>query len=173
MQLLSEGAHIASDPRKSRGFIMHDEIKRGRFGDYMLTERPPTVAEYCSLRVGAGLTPKDPMAAEAGLARTLYAVCLEYRGEAIGMGRVVGDGGVFFDVVDIAVMPDHQKKGFGKAIMDALMAYIRRTARPTAWISLMAGPGVEEFYKRYGFITRGPDRPGMSFMVEHDRPAAE
>jgi GNAT superfamily N-acetyltransferase len=113
------------------------------------------------------------MAAEAGLARTLYAVCLEYRGEAIGMGRVVGDGGVFFDVVDIAVMPDHQKKGFGKAIMDALMAYIRRTARPTAWISLMAGPGVEEFYKRYGFITRGPDRPGMSFMVEHDRPAAE
>ena len=89
---------------------MHDEIKRGRFGDYMLTERLPTVAEYCSLRVGAGLTPKDPMAAEAGLARTLYAVCLEYRGEAIGMGRVIGDGGVFFDVVDIAVVPDHQKK---------------------------------------------------------------
>jgi GNAT superfamily N-acetyltransferase len=152
---------------------MHGEIERDRFGDYLLTERPPTVAEYCKLRVGAGLTPKDPIAAEAGLPRTLYGVCFEYRGEAIGMGRVIGDGGVFFDVVDIAVMPDHQKKGLGKAIMDALMAYIRRTARPTAWISLMAGPGVEEFYKRYGFITRGPERPGMSYMVGHDRPAAE
>jgi GNAT superfamily N-acetyltransferase len=152
---------------------MQGEVKRIRFGDYAVIERAPTVAEYCKLRIGAGLTAKDPLAAEVGLAHTLYGVCIEHRGEAIGMGRVIGDGGVFFDIVDIAVMPNHQKKGLGKAIMDALMSYIRRTARPTAWISLMAGPGVEEFYKRYGFITRGADRPGMSFMVGADRVAAE
>jgi GNAT superfamily N-acetyltransferase len=148
---------------------MHGESKRIRFEDYAVIERVPTVAEYCRLRIGAGLTAKDPLAAELGLARTLYGVCIEHRGEAIGMGRVIGDGGVFFDVVDIAVMPNHQKKGLGKAIMDALMSYIRRTARPTAWISLMAGPGVTEFYQRYGFIARGADRPGMSFMVGADR----
>lgn len=152
---------------------MHNESKGIRFEDYAVIERVPTVAEYCKLRIGAGLTAKDQLAAEVGLARTLYSVCIEHRGEAIGMGRVIGDGGVFFDVVDIAVMPNHQKKGLGKAIMDAIMSYIRRTARPTAWISLMAGPGVEAFYKRYGFITRGADRPGMSFMVGADRAAAE
>ena len=132
---------------------------------YVFTERVPTVSEYVRIRAAAGMTPKDPEAIRAGLPNSLYAVCVECDGEAVGMGRIIGDGGVFFDVVDIAVVPEHQKNGLGKAIMDAVMGYIDRTARPKSWISLMAGPGVEDFYKRYGFETRGPERPGMSFMM--------
>ena len=35
------------------------------------------------------------------------------------MGRVIGDGGLFFQVVDIAVEPAHQGRGLGKAIVAA------------------------------------------------------
>ncbi|WP_442905530.1 GNAT family N-acetyltransferase [Halomonas sp. BC04] len=44
--------------------------------------------------------------------------------ELIGMGRVAGDGGTFFQVVDIAVAPQHQGRGLGKIIMNEICRYI-------------------------------------------------
>ena len=41
------------------------------------------------------------------LPNTVFAVVIRKDGEAVGMGRVVGDGGLFFQVVDIAVLPEH------------------------------------------------------------------
>jgi len=59
-------------------------------------------------------------------------------GEFVGCGRVVGDGGLYFYLQDIALLPEHQGRGLGAAIMDAVMAYLERTARRGAFIGLMA-----------------------------------
>lgn len=45
------------------------------------------------------------------------------------MGRAVGDG-LFYQIVDIAVDPAHQRRGLGKAIMAGLMDQLKRIARP-------------------------------------------
>lgn len=132
---------------------------------YAIEQRNPTICEYMHLRANTGLTFKDAVAVERGLSGSLFAVCAVREGATVGMGRVVGDGGVCFDIVDVAVLLAHQKRGVGHLIMTALMRYIHETARPTAWVNLMAGPGVAPFYERYGFEIRGPERPGMSFMV--------
>lgn len=84
-----------------------------------------------------------------------------YENSVVGIGRVIGDGGLFFDVVDIAVVESHQKKGVGKMIMDSLMAYLDVNAGPTALICLMANKGVAPFYEKYGFKAREADMPGM------------
>jgi GNAT superfamily N-acetyltransferase len=133
--------------------------------EYRLAERVPSVEDYNRVRVAAGLSEKDAQAAGAGLANTLFCACVEDRGELVGLGRVIGDGGLFFEVVDIAVVPQHQKKGLGKMIMDALMSWLTVNAPPTAFVSLIADEGLSGFYERYGFRARPPEAPGMSFTV--------
>jgi GNAT superfamily N-acetyltransferase len=128
---------------------------------YSVVERTPTVAEYNRIRESAGLSVKDELAAEQGLAGTLYAVCIEQDGVAVGIGRVIGDGGLFFDIVDVAVLAEHWRKGVGQSIMAALMTYVDAHARPSSLICLMANRGVAQFYEKFGFKARDPDMPGM------------
>ena len=40
------------------------------------------------------------------------------------MGRVIGDNGCFFTVVDIAIVPELQGQGLGKRVMAALDAWL-------------------------------------------------
>jgi hypothetical protein len=58
--------------------------------DYHLAKRVPSVEDYN--RVAAGLSEKDAEAARVGLANTVFGVCVENRGEVVGIGRVIGDG---------------------------------------------------------------------------------
>ena len=44
---------------------------------------------------------------------------------AIGMGRVVGDG-IYFTIVDIVVRPEYQGKKIGTAIINSILNYIER-----------------------------------------------
>ena len=83
----------------------------------------------------------------------------------MGFGRIVGDGGLFFEVVDIAVLPEHQMKGLGAMVMDALTSWLRSNAAPGAFVNLVADPGVSGFYERYGFRARPPESPGMSQVI--------
>ena len=38
-------------------------------------------------------------------------------GVAVGMGRIMGDGGTAYQIVDVAIAPAFQGQGLGKAIM--------------------------------------------------------
>jgi len=81
---------------------------------YALVERPPTIEEYQSLREIVGWGNTDAKATEIGLGNSLFSVCVIYKNEIIGCGRVVGDGGIYFYIQDIIVLPEFQRKGIGK-----------------------------------------------------------
>lgn len=76
-------------------------------------------------------------------------------------GRVVGDGGMYFYVQDVMVMPEFQGRGIGAAVMDAIMRYLEGATAGGAFVGLMAAEGSERFFQRYGFRRRPDDRPGM------------
>ncbi|WP_216843089.1 hypothetical protein [Granulicella sp. S190] len=69
---------------------------------YKLVEATPSSDDYRRLRIAAGLSPKSAEAAAAGLPNTIYAVVVRNDGVVVGMGRIIGDGGLFFQIVDIA-----------------------------------------------------------------------
>ena len=129
--------------------------------EYILVERPPTVEEYQRLREAVGWESVDVEATEIGLRNALFSVCAIYKDKVIGCGRVVSDGGIYFYIQDIIVLPEFQGKGLGRRMMDAVMGYLSSHAHPNAFIGLMAAKGVSEFYEKYGFAERPPDRPGM------------
>jgi ribosomal protein S18 acetylase RimI-like enzyme len=133
---------------------------------YELVAVTPTVEEYCRLRTNAGLSGKSAAAAAIGLPNTWYAVVLKYEGVAVGMGRIIGDGGTAFQVTDIAVEPAHQGKGHGKAIVGALMEHLRANAPASAYVSLIADGDAQHLYAKFGFAPVMPAAIGMYTRIQ-------
>lgn len=101
---------------------------------------------------------------ERAFAKNLIGLVLYKDDQPIGMGRIVGDDVTVFFIKDVAVDQKHQGKGYGKKIMEALIAYIKSKAEKGAYIGLMSTPGKEGFYKKFGFIER-PNKEFGSGMV--------
>jgi GNAT superfamily N-acetyltransferase len=133
--------------------------------DYILYAETPCAEDYLRLRVVSGLTPKTLEGAAAGLPNTVFAVVVRHQDRAVGMGRVIGDGGLFFQVVDIAVSPEHQGKGLGKAIVAALVERLRAVAPKGAYVSLMADGEAHRLYAQFGFAMTAPRSVGMAFVT--------
>ena len=102
---------------------------------YSLAPGLPDAAAYLRLRERAGLGPKRLDQAEPAV-RDHWAAVHALHDEAgpVGMGRVIGDGGWYFHIVDMAVLPEHQRRGLGDAILTALLDRIREAAPPGAWV---------------------------------------
>ena len=132
---------------------------------YRLVPDVPAVDDYLRLRVVAGLSPKTREGAGIGLPNSWFGVTLIYEDHAIGMGRIIGDGGTAFQIVDIAVEPAHQGKGLGKRIMTALMAQLAAEAPEGAYVSLIADGEARHLYAKYGFEPVMPASIGMARRV--------
>lgn len=139
---------------------------------YALREESPSVEEFLRLRAAAGMSERSREGVERGLPNSQYAAVVVSRDatesgriaeEVVGMVRVVGDGGSVYHVCDVAVHPDHQGRGLGTRLMDAVMEWIRETAPPKAYVNLLAD--VEGFYERWGFEPTAPASTGMYLRV--------
>lgn len=126
---------------------------------YQVVEKVASVDDFIRLRQVSGLSPRLYEAVEKGLPNSLFGVTIVINELTVGMGRVVGDGALNFDIVDIAVDPDHQGQGFGRLIMQSIMDYLDREAMPSAYITLMAD--VPALYKKFGFKLSRPESEGM------------
>jgi ribosomal protein S18 acetylase RimI-like enzyme len=132
-------------------------------GGYKIVPEVPDVEYYCLLRMVAGLSAKSAEAAALGLPNTIYGVSVIYNDETVGMGRLIGDGGCFFQIVDIAVAPEHQGNGLGRRIMAALMRYVNEHAPPTASVTLLADGNAYRLYEAFGFEDCEPASRGMIY----------
>ncbi|SDK96255.1 GNAT family N-acetyltransferase [Streptomyces indicus] len=140
----------------------HPAAEPPRDTSYELRAGVPTVEVFRRLRTDAGMSDKDPEAAAIGLAHTWYGVVLHHEGEPIGMGRIIGDGGTAFQIVDICVHPGHQGRGLGRRIMAALTEELERRAPATAYVSLIADGPARFLYEKFGFAdVAGHDSVGM------------
>ncbi|MHC5905174.1 GNAT family N-acetyltransferase [Streptomyces sp. S6] len=118
---------------------------------YMLRAGTPSVETFRRLRTDAGLSDKAPEAVALALPNTWYGVVLHHEDDPIGMGRIIGDGGTAFQIVDICVHPAHQGRGLGKRIMAALVEELERRAPATAYVSLIADGPARFLYEKFGF----------------------
>ena len=128
--------------------------------------RPPVPPD----RTGRWVDPRSSLAhgveaAAIGLPSTLYAVCVRDGDQLVGMGRIVGDGGLNFEVVDMAVDPDYQRQGMGYRIMEMLMGYLRDAAPASAYVSMIADDGAPALYEKFGFRPTAPGSIGMAITI--------
>jgi Acetyltransferases len=129
--------------------------------DYTLAERLPEPERFVELRAAVDVPPRSVDAAERGLPESLYGVSAvhEPTGEVVGTARVVGDGATVFHVCDVVVHPDHQRRGLGTRLVDAVVGFLDANAPPEAYVNLLAD--LDGFYERWGFEESRPASKGM------------
>lgn len=101
-------------------------------------------------------------AAAKGLPNSLFATTIRDQGRLIAMGRVIGDGGCNFEIVDIAVHPDYQRKGLGSLVLSAIMSYLDDVAPESAYVSLIADHQSPRLYSKFGFEPTASVSIGMA-----------
>jgi len=105
--------------------------------------------------------------AERAVGGSLYCVSAIQDGGHIGMARLIGDGAIFWCIVDVFVLPEYQGKGIGRTLVEKLIAYIKENG-PKGYHSLflMCAQGKEGFYEKLGFAQRPHKWEGAGMEME-------
>ena len=137
-----------------------------------LEENKLDLNTYLSLRQSVGWRDLTNAQAERALKGSLFTVAAWEEGQAVGMGRLVGDGAVICYIQDFIVTPKYQGKGVGQMIMERLIEYVEeiRLADTQMMLDLMCAKGREAFYEKYDFIARPTKElgPGMIRYIGKD-----
>lgn len=89
--------------------------------------------------------------------------CFLFDGDLlVGAGRAVADGIDCSYICDVAVRPEYQGRGLGRAIILKL----RDLSAGHRKIILYASPGKEDFYRKLGFL---PMRTAMAIFHNQDQ----
>ncbi|KAL4757707.1 GNAT family N-acetyltransferase [Aspergillus foveolatus] len=138
--------------------------------NYILRVGTPPVPSYLHLRLTSGLSPKTPAQAAAVTAGTWYGCYITYTDPSgdspepvpVAMGRIISDGSWYFHIVDMAVLPEHQRKGLGDVILKNLLGYIMdNKAEGEPYVNLLADEPGRKLYRRNGFVDAMPHSLGM------------
>lgn len=98
---------------------------------------------------------------------TLYSISVYDDNKIIGYGRLIGDGIVFIFIRDVMVAPEYQSKNIGTNIMNKLLKKINeiKQENPYVRVYLGASKGKEDFYRKFGFITRSEAGLGEEMIL--------
>ena len=121
-----------------------------------IRENINNVKEFNYLYDAVGWGSYDEKVSEKALANTMYSVSVYDDEKIIGFGRLIGDGICFLYIHDVMVAPEYQNKKIGTQIMNKLINQINqiKLENPYVRVYLGASKGKEEFYKKFGFVTR-------------------
>ena len=108
--------------------------------------------DYCRLRESVGWTNFSKEQTQAALSNSLYTVAVFENSQAVGMGRLIGDG-MYLVIADIVVNPVYQGKGIGSKIVSMLIEYTTKELPDggRTSIQLISEKGKEPFYEKLGF----------------------
>jgi GNAT superfamily N-acetyltransferase len=140
---------------------------------YILHTGYPSLDDYLELRRSSGLTPKTRSQAERIASGSWYGCYITHESDntAVAMGRIIGDGGWYFHVADMAVHPSHQRKGLGDQVMKRLLQEIadKTPEDGEPYVTLFADPPGVRLYKKNGFVEVGEEL-GMVLPVDRVPP---
>lgn len=122
-------------------------------GEIKLLDNILQAEDFVRLRIEAGFAEIPVEHARKALQNGLSNVSALYRGELVGMGRLVGDGAMYWYLQEIIVVPQFQGKGIGRMIVNHLIEYARvnSTAGQFTTIGGVSARGKEPFYEKLGF----------------------
>ncbi|WP_196812599.1 GNAT family N-acetyltransferase [Butyrivibrio sp. XPD2002] len=112
-----------------------------------------TPEDFVRLRVTTGFADIPVPHARKALQNGLLNVSAVKDGKLIGMGRLVGDGAMYWYLQEIIVLPEYQGLGIGTMIVNHLVDYAVKNSS-TGKITTIGGVsarGKEGFYEKLGF----------------------
>lgn len=121
-----------------------------------------TPEEYLELRrkVGWCLFPVEE--AKAGIDNAYLVICARDGEKAVGVVRLLWDGGYIAMLSDVIVDPEYQGQGIGRTLVESTIRRMKDDMKPgyKVKLNLMAAKGKEPFYEKFGFVQRPNENLG-------------
>ncbi len=132
--------------------------------DFALVENQLSANDFIRLKIATGFRNRPIDQVERALKNDLLDVVAIVNNEVVGMGRLVGDGVMYWYLQEIIVLPEYQGKGIGTGIVNYLLEYIKKHTEDETFTSvgLTAAEGKTSFYERFGF----QNSRGMNLYIE-------
>lgn len=109
----------------------------------------------------APLGEKNPKDLELVFGNSKFKCFALHENAIVAVGRALADGADCSYLCDVAVHPNFQGFGLGKAVVQKLVEFSEGHKK----IILYANPGKEQFYKKLGF---SPMNTAMAIFKNHD-----
>ena len=100
------------------------------------------------------------------ISNSWYALSAYENDRLVGFGRIISDGILYALICDLIVNPASQGKGIGSTLLNKLIERCRSQNIRVIW--LFAAKGKSAFYKKFGFLERPADAPGMQIATTAD-----
>ena len=126
-------------------------------GDYTLFQQ----------KMGWNVFPKEQ--AEKSFANQLFSVAAVRDAEIIGMGRLLGDGAIYWYINDVFVLNQYQGMGVGRKIVERLIRYVKENSPRNSSVSiyLFCANHNNAFYEKFGF-TNASEYESSLFVMDLD-----
>ncbi|RSH94092.1 hypothetical protein EHS25_006746 [Saitozyma podzolica] len=129
--------------------------------EYIIQPSLPSPADYVRLRTLSGLSPPPASAVPLALSNSIHCLLATTSPTStspdpsevvvVGMVRLIGDGALFLQLVDVCVDPAHQGRGLGDRLVSRMCEWIDENAGE-AYVSLIADPMGQGLYRKKGFV---------------------
>ena len=117
-----------------------------------ITDQNPTMPEVLALykSVGWSMYTRDPARLERALTHSLTVLSAYEGKQLVGLIRAVGDGETILFIQDLLVLPEYQRRGIGKQLIEALLARFPEVRQRVLLTD--DDPKTRSFYKAAGFV---------------------
>ena len=123
------------------------------YGEIILVDNILQAEDFVRLRIETGFAEVPVEHARKALQNGLINVSAIYNGELVGMGRLVGDGAMYWYLQEIIILPQFQRKGIGTMIVNHLVDYAKANSTTGKFTTIggVSAKGKEPFYEKMGF----------------------
>jgi len=128
-------------------------------------EQLPTPAAYHQLFETTGWNQgyrADVNALYTAISSSWYVLSAYDNDDPVGFGRVVSDGVLYALICDLIIKPSYQGQGIGSHVLEKLIEKCHLEKIRVIW--LFSAKGTSSFYKKFGFLERSVDAPGMQIL---------
>ena len=125
-----------------------------------------TAEEINSIRKAMGWRQDNPEQLQAGLNGSAYITAAYKNDIAIGMARLIWDGGGGASIINL-LLPEYQNQGVEKELITRIFDYLRNQLKPGYGIQvdIRAFNGQESIYNDLGFILSTAERRGIPMHI--------
>lgn len=133
----------------------------------IFVEKNPTVNEYNYLTQQVGWGIENTCIVDEALKNTIYSICAYNDKQIVGYARIIGDKTLFLYIQDVMVIPEFQGKKIGSNLMDYILKEVNRlkAISPNIRTYLGASKNKENFYKKFGFVSRKDANLGEGMIL--------
>lgn len=126
-----------------------------------------TADEVNCLRASIGFRQIDTEQLSAGLEGSAFVTAAYDSGRAVGMARLIWDGGGVALITDVIVSPEHQSMGIEEELVGQILNYLRGKLKPGFGIQVdvRAWERQEPVYQSLGFEVSTRERRGTPMQI--------